>query len=173
MTHTHTHLLTTVHLFWTNVLSGSTAQVSGPSFVQRLPHLFPPPGVVLSLSARSPFSVRGGPPNPARLTVLCSAPFALDTRQEAAVMWRFGLPSVQRLWRRRWLWCVCSWLALAASLVYTVVQPLSGEKKSQWVGSIFDREYKGKLATPQRSCYFFFLFFFPHQPSLDGHSLGV
>lgn len=36
-----------------------------------------------------------------------------------------------------------------------------GGKKSQWVGSIFDCEYKGKLATPQRSCYFFFFFFPP------------
>ncbi|KAL6102994.1 uncharacterized protein ACO6RY_02496 [Pungitius sinensis] len=85
-THTHTHLysqgqLTTVHLFWTHVLSGSTAQVSGPSVMQRLPHLFlPPPPPPTHTQGRTPLesllSLRRAA-NPLCVTVLCSAPFAL------------------------------------------------------------------------------------------------
>lgn len=78
---THKHLysqgqLTIVHLFWTDVLSGSTAQVSALSFMQETaPFLFPPQ-VVLSPSAgpRASFQSTVGGHYLFCLTILCRAP---------------------------------------------------------------------------------------------------
>lgn len=52
---------------------------------------------------------------------------------------------------------VSSWLTPIASLVYTVVRPLSKVSES---GVFMIVNNKGKLATPQRSCCFFFFFLF-------------
>lgn len=80
MTRIHKHLysqgqLTIVHLFWTDVLSGSTAQVSVLSFTRRRPH-FIIPQVVLSSSAgpRASFQSMVGSHYLFSLTILCRAP---------------------------------------------------------------------------------------------------
>lgn len=133
----HIHLysqgqMTVVHLFWTDVLSGATAQVSLLSFVRRRPHLFFPrsysPWVLDREPLFSPWwaaivtSVRPYYAEPDRLGHKARSPLPCGSFFPPT-------PSVQRLWwwwwRQWWLllW-VHSWLAVITSLVYTVMRPL-------------------------------------------------
>lgn len=162
-THTHTHTysqgqLTTVHLFWTDVLSSSTAQVSVLSFTRRRPHLvFSSSSHSTRVPDREPFlSAWWAAIISACLSVLCRAPSPRTRGKRPLPCGSFATPSVQRLWWPWWLPCLCSWLALIAPLVYTVVQPLS---KVSELGVFLIVNNKGKLATPQRSCYFYFISF--------------
>lgn len=116
---------------------------------------FFPPQIVLFLECRteSLFSVHGGRPWSLLSDHTMQSPFAL-------AMWQFPHSQVFRDCDGDdgddGDGCLCSRLALVASLVYTVVQPLS---KVSGVFMIVNN--KGKLATPQRSCYIFFISFFP------------
>lgn len=153
MTRVHKHLysqgqLTVVHLFWTDVLSGATAQVSVLSFMRRRPpffFFFPLPQVVLFLSAGPRASLQSmvGSHYLFCQTILCRAPWTHNKRP-----WPCGSFPTPKCSETVMMMMVVVTIVMitAVPLFMASTHCLSGLHcsatfiKSQWVRSIYDCE---------------------------------
>lgn len=119
--HTHTHTifsqgqLTVVHLFWTDVLSSPTAQVSVLSLAWQQPRLHS------SSSAGSRVFIQStvGSHDLLFLTMQCRVSSPSDPHQETLAVWSFPPPPPK-----------CSETAMSVTIMSIVLMPLFGGRHS-------------------------------------------